>query len=82
MQHVLASELRKNLSDAINRVVYAGERVTIMRRNRPLAVLVSVEDAAILEQIEDRMDVAAAQKAIEEGGESIPWEDAKRQLGL
>ncbi len=82
MVHVLSSELRKNLSDAINRVMYAGERVTIMRRNRPLAVLVSVEDAAMLEQLEDRMDLAAAQKALTEGGESIPWDDAKRQLGL
>ena len=41
----------------------------------------SVEDAAMLDAIEDRLDVAEAKKALKEKG-SIPWAEVKKRLGL
>lgn len=80
MTRYLMKEARANLSDLVNRVGYGGERIAIGRRGKDLAVLVPVEDAALLEELEDRLDVEAARKALREGGPSIPWEEAKRVL--
>lgn len=82
MVTLTVSEARKNLMDAVNRVVYAGERIVLRRRNKDVAVLVSTEDAALLKALEDRMDIEDAKKALAEGGKSIPWEEAKKKLGL
>jgi prevent-host-death family protein len=82
MKQVAMGEARKRLTDLVGEVAYGGERIAIARRNRPLAVLVPLEDLAILEMIEDRVDIEAARKALADGGDSIPWEEAKRQIGL
>ena len=36
----------------------------------------------VAQEIEDRIDVAAARAALDEPGESIPWEVVKARLGL
>lgn len=41
---------RDQLGEIVNRVAYSGERVTLSRRGRPLAVLISVADLATLER--------------------------------
>ena len=73
-------EARQNLTDLVSRVAYGRERIKIGRRNKDMAVLVPIEDAEMLEFLEDREDVKAARKALKEGGPSIPWEEAKKQL--
>lgn len=51
-----ATELRARLGEALNRAS-AGERILIERDHRPLAVLVTPEDAARLEERpEDRVE--------------------------
>ena len=63
----------------------ASTRRTIAIDNPPsqgikdVAVLISVEDAALLEELEDRIDVEDARKALAEG-EFIPWDEAKKEL--
>jgi prevent-host-death family protein len=81
MKTLEASQLREGFSDAMNIVAYTGQRISIRRYGKPVAVLVPVEDAAMLEAIEDRFDVAAAKKALKEKG-SIPWAEVKRRSGL
>ena len=49
MKTLEASQLREGISDAMNTVAYTGERISIRRHGKPVAVLVSVEDAAMLE---------------------------------
>ena len=79
---------RDHLSDIINKVAYAGERYTLTRRGHEIAVMISVDEwkaiSALLEQIEDREDIKAADSAyaqyLKEGG--IPFEQAKKELGL
>ncbi|MCC7409242.1 MAG: type II toxin-antitoxin system Phd/YefM family antitoxin [Phycisphaeraceae bacterium] len=79
-------EARENLSDVLNRVSYAGERVLLERRGKPTAALVSVEDMELLEALEDREDIRAAKRAIAEakrkGEKPIPWTELKAKLGL
>lgn len=76
-----ASALRQGISDALNRVAYTGERIIIRRHGKPIAALVSVEEAILLDAIEVRLDLAAAKKALKEKG-SIPWAEVKKRLGL
>lgn len=86
MINVGVKEIRDNLADALNRVAYQGERIVLERRGKGVAVLVSMEDLALLEALEDREDAKAARKALAEmkrkGGKGIPWEQAKAELGL
>jgi prevent-host-death family protein len=81
MKTLEASQLRQSISDAMNTVAYTGQRISIRRHGKPVAVLVSVEDAAMLEAMEDRFDVADAKKALKEKG-NIPWAKVKKRLGL
>ena len=80
------AEIRNNMADALNRVAYQGERVILERRGKGVAALVSMEDLAVLEAIEDREDVKAARKALAEmkrkGQKAIAWDKVKKELGL
>lgn len=57
------SEARDRLAEVIGQVQYGGERVTISRRGKPVAVAVSVADAAWLEAMEDKTDLELAREA-------------------
>ena len=79
-------EVRDNLADALNRVAYQGERIVLERRGKGVAVLVSMEDLALLESIEDREDVKAARKVLADmkrkGEKGIPLAEVKQRLGI
>ncbi len=81
MIHLTASKLREGLADALNRVAYSGERILLQRRGKDIAALVSKEDLALLEALEERSDILAALKALEEPG-TVPWEKVKEDLEL
>jgi prevent-host-death family protein len=74
---------RARLTESVNRVSYRGERIVIQKHGRPVAALVPIDDLALLREIEDRMDLEDARKALAEAkGKFIPWEVVKRKLGL
>jgi PHD/YefM family antitoxin component YafN of YafNO toxin-antitoxin module len=77
-----ASELREDLSTAINKVAFGGERIILQRNKKDVAALVSIDDLILLRQLEDRADLAEIRKAMNEPGSDISWEDAKKELGL
>ena len=60
------AEARNSFAEAINRVSYGGERVVFARRGTPVAALVSPDDLALLERIEDAEDIRAARKVLRE----------------
>jgi len=60
------AEARNNLADTINRVSYGGERVVFARRGKPVAALVSADDLALLQRIEDAEDIQPAAKVLKE----------------
>jgi PHD/YefM family antitoxin component YafN of YafNO toxin-antitoxin module len=69
-------------TDAFNRVAYKGERIRVERRGGPSVVIISEEDAALLEALEDRLDLEEARKALAKGRKPVAWEKAKAALGL
>jgi antitoxin Phd len=86
MTHKSAAEVGAKLSENLKSVETTGEPVAIENEGRTVAVLVSAEDFALFQRLrqeeEDRIDNAAADAALAEGGESIPWERVKADLGF
>lgn len=82
MLRIKASDARQDFAELLNRVAYSGERVVLHRRGKNVAALVSLEDLELLRALEDRLDNQAAEAALAEGGEPVPWEKVKADLGL
>ena len=81
---ISAAEARENFSDVINRAAYGHERILVTRRGKPVAAIVPAEDLALIEEIEEREDLAAvraARKEIEREG-TVDWSDLKVELNL
>ena len=76
------TEARSRLSDLFTRVVTRRERVVIERHGHERVAIVPIEDLETLERLEDEADIAAAEAALDEPGESIPWDEVKADLGL
>jgi prevent-host-death family protein len=81
MSRISATTVRDSFSDTLNRVAYKGERIVLERNGKAVAAMVSVEDLALLESLEDRLDVEAVLAARDEPG-SIPYEEVRRKAGL
>ena len=81
MPRLAANEARKDFAEALNRVAYGGERIVVHRRGKDVAAMVSIEDLALIEAMEDRVDLEDAKRALKETG-SVPWEKLKKELGL
>ncbi|MBI3184064.1 MAG: type II toxin-antitoxin system Phd/YefM family antitoxin [Myxococcales bacterium] len=86
MTELSSSEARDAFADIINRAAYGKERVVLTRRGKKLVAVVPVEDLERLEALEDKLDVAAAERAEKrakaKGEKPIPWDKAKKKLGL
>jgi len=80
--NVSVAKVRNNLADALNRAAYAGERVILERRGKPVAALVSMDDLELLEQLENEADLKAVRKARKEGGKPIPLAKIETELGI
>jgi prevent-host-death family protein len=76
------TEIRDNLSETISRVAFKGERVLVRRSGKDVVAIVSLEDLAALEALEDRKDIEAADAALAESKDRIPYEKVRRELGL
>lgn len=74
------AETRSHLTDVLNQASYGKERITVMRRNKPIAYIVPIEDVELLEKIEDLMDIHEADSRKDEP--SISLEELKRELGF
>jgi prevent-host-death family protein len=81
---VSVQRARGELADLINRAAYGRERILLKRRGKPVAAIVSIKDIEMLEALEDRLDVAAARRALRESRGQKPalWKDVKARLGL
>lgn len=77
------SEVRDQLADLVNRVAYGRERITIARRGRRVAALVSAEDLDLLERLEDVADLRAVADALADPQNQeppVPWEELEAEL--
>jgi prevent-host-death family protein len=84
MSRINATEARENLAEVINRVAYGKDRVLITRRGKDLVAVVPIEDLELIEQLENEIDVREAKKALADARKrgTIPWAEAKKDLGL
>ena len=78
---IQASKLRSDLAETLNRIAYQGERVVVERNGKEMAALISLEDLQLFEDLEDRMDVEAGNKALRAGG-FRPYEELRTKHGL
>lgn len=74
-------ELRKELADVINRAHYTDERFVVTRNGKPIAAVISFEELALLDRIEDLAghDALDAAEAMDDG-ERTSIEDVRREL--
>ena len=79
---VSTANARKNFADIVNKVAYGSEPVILTRRGQEIAALVSMEEFELLRQIEDRIDIEDAKKALAESGDNIPAQEVWKQLGF
>ena len=86
MTHLDASQACHEFTDTLERVSLGKERIVLQSQGQDVAVLVPIEDLSLLEQLEDLADVKAAEvaeaEAAAKGETPIPWDEARRQLGL
>ena len=76
-----SGEAAEMVADTVNRVSYTGERCVIARRGKKLAALVSRDDLALRNAIEDSIDIADAREILS-NPKKMSLEEAKAQLGL
>jgi antitoxin Phd len=76
------TELRTRGRDLIGKVQYAGDRIILQHRGKPVAALISIEDLELLEELEDAELIRLADESEAEPGPNIPWEQVKKELGL
>lgn len=82
MKRLTTSQAREDFAETINRVAYRGERIILHRHGKDLVAVVPITDLAALEQLENRLDLEAAKKALAETDERIPYDKVRRELGL
>lgn len=79
---ISTADARKHFADIVNKVVYGNEPIVLTRRGQKVAALVSMDELELLQQIEDRIDIEDAKKALAEPGENISAKDVWKKLGL
>jgi antitoxin Phd len=79
---ISTADARKNFADIVNKVAYGSEPVVLTRRGQEIAALISMRELELLRQIEDRMDIEDAEKALAEPGGNILAQDLWKELGL
>jgi prevent-host-death family protein len=82
MTSLSVSKARSQLAELVNQAAYRGRRTRLARRGKVVAAIVSAEDLQRLEDLEDRLDVEAARKALAESDERIPYGKVRKELGL
>lgn len=84
MTNMSITAARDDLAELVNRVAYSKERICLTRHGKDVACVVPVEQAKLLELIEDRLDLSdalAALKELKEKG-SVSWDELKAELGV
>jgi antitoxin Phd len=79
---ISTADARKHFSNIVNRVSFGKEPIILTRRGEEIAALVAIDELRLLQELEDRIDIADATKAIKEQGEDIPAEQFWKKLGL
>ena len=84
MTTLAASKVRESFSETLNRVAFGKERVVLHRHGKEVAAVVPIEDLKLLQELEDRIDLADARAALAEAKKkgTKPLQTIKKELGL
>ena len=77
------SQAREQLADLVNRAAYRRERITLGRRGKKIAAIVSAEDLELLEALEDAGDLRLIAEAVADPTNAqppIPWAVIEAEL--
>lgn len=76
----------EDVLEAIRKLPEYGEAVIIEHNGKRVAAIIPMKDLELYQVLfaeeEDRVDNAAADAALAEPGENVPWEDVKRELAI
>ena len=78
MTQVTQRELSEHLTEALARVAEDGDPILI----DDVAVIISASEYRLLRELEDRLDLADMAKAKAETEGVLPYEEARKELGL
>lgn len=67
--------LRNSLGDTISRVSHTDEPMIITKNGKPIAALVSIDDAVLVEEAKDNYYNALVDEAENEEADMMPFED-------
>ena len=81
MKTYTVTDARSCLRELVDQVVHDGSRPLLQRYGKPVAALVSAEDAELLDALEDKLDLDAV-RAVLKDPQPVAWSKAKKQLGL
>lgn len=86
MTRLAVQSVQENFADTIARVGDTGERIVLESQGKDVAVLISLEDLALLEELEDQKDVeeyrAAKAEWEREGRQTTSLDDVVKELGI
>jgi len=70
---ISAAKARATLSEILDRSGFRGQRFRIQRHGRDVAGLISAEDLAKLETLEEILDLDQMRRSLAEPGEDVTW---------
>jgi PHD/YefM family antitoxin component YafN of YafNO toxin-antitoxin module len=76
----IVGNVEEDVSKALDRVVSEGERVVLHVEGVGMAALISTDDFALLDELEDRQDFEDAKASLAEPGESITLGELRAEL--
>ena len=84
MSAITTVKARNDFSTLINRAAFGKERIVLTRRGKEIVAVIPIKDMKRLEEIEERLDVAEAVKALKEAKKkgTVSWQKLKKELGL
>lgn len=82
LKKITTAEARKKFANIINQVAFGNDSFVLTRRGEPIAAIVSMRELKLLQDLEAQIDIENAWEVKNKAGESIPWEELKKDLGL
>jgi prevent-host-death family protein len=80
----MANRARKKTGEELSKLLLraaSGERTVLRKGKKPVAAVVPIEDFEFLEDLEDRIDIEEARRALKEPGGKT-WDELKAEFGL
>ena len=84
MSSIPFSEARAHLTEVVNNITYKGKRFVLTKNGKQVAAFISIGDLALLEELEDTIDLKAAKKVKKSlrKEKTISWKEVKKELGV